>query len=148
LIDHFDYSKRYSSVHLTSYKQRYPQLFERLSELNWKYYIIYRACRIFYYVNFITTSFLLLFYYYGNYKTVTNLFTSFWFCNEKLSKGINLAKESLENTVGYSYHNTLSLSFNRIDTKFKRHNSTSNPESLNASINAVKSLSEIEETHL
>jgi hypothetical protein len=62
--------------------------------------------------------------------------------------GINLAKESLENTVGYSYHNTLSLSFNRIDAKFKRHNSTSNPESLNASINAVKSLSEIEETHL
>ena len=27
LIDHFDYSKRYSSVHLATYKQQYPLIF-------------------------------------------------------------------------------------------------------------------------
>ena len=102
------------------------------------------------------TSFVLLFFYYSNYKSATTLFTSFWFCNSKLSKGILVAKESLDNGIGYSYYNTLNLAFNRIDTKFKRHNSTSNPESqtnsnadsLNASYRNGLFCDQLEETKL
>ena len=48
-----------------------------------------------------------------------------------------VARDSVENVAGFSYYNTLNLSFNRIDPKFKRHYSTSNPVSLDASINSV-----------
>jgi len=146
LIDHFDYSKRYSSVHLATYKQQYPLIFERLSELNLKYYMVYRICSVIYLLNFLTTSAILLIYFYNDYKTVTGMFTNFWFCNSKLLKGKSIAKESFENNIGHSYYNTLSLSFNRIDPKFKRHDSTSNPDSLNASLRGT--FTELEETHL
>lgn len=150
LIDHFDYSKRYNSLHLSTYRQKYPQIFERLSDLNCKYFIIYKGASYLFYLNFIFTFILLSFFYYDNYKTIIGLFSSFWFCNTKLSRGSKIAQESVENNAGFSYYNTLSLSFNRIDSKFKRHNSTSNPESvinsLNNSINGT--FSDLEETHL
>jgi len=147
LIDHFDYSKRYNSVHLSSYRQKYPQIFERLSDLNWKYYVLYRVCRWVYYLNYLYTFLMLSIFYYKNYRTIISLFSSFWFCNLKLSRGIKIAEDSVENNTGYSYYNTLSLSFNRIDSKFKRHNSTSNPESAVNSLNNSMN-GKLEETHL
>ena len=150
LTDHFDYSKRYSSLHLSSYRQKYPQIFDRLFELNWKYYFLYNLGRYIYYLNFLYTFVTLSYFYFDSYKTIINLFSGFWFCNSKLTRGLKIAEDSLENNAGFSYYNTLSLSFNRIDPKFKRHNSTSNPESnadsLNNSLNG--GFLGLEETHL
>ena len=145
LIHHFDYSKKYSSVHLATYKQHYPQIFEELTDLNWKYYIIYKICRYIYLINFCLTIIILLTFYFQSYKTLTNLFMGFWFCFSKLNKGFNLAKESLDNSIGYSFHNTVSLSFNRIDMKFKRHASNSDViDSLNASFRSMPGMLETE----
>lgn len=135
LINHLDYSKRYGSLHLSSYKDRYPHIFERLKDLNLKYFFVYRISRVFFYLNFIITSIILTYFYYLDYRTITALFLNFWFCHSKLSKGIKIAKDSMENDGGFSYYNTINLSFNRIDPKFKRHQSTSNPVSLEASMN-------------
>jgi len=148
LIHHFDYSKKYSSVHLATYKQRYPQIFEELKDLNWKYFIIYKICRYIYFVNFCFTTIILFGFYFQSYKTITNLLMSIWFCLSKLNKGINVGKESLDNSIGYSFYNTVNLSFNRIDMKFKRHASNSDIiDSLNASFRSMPGVLE-NETHL
>lgn len=152
LVDHFDYSKRYSSVHLLSYKQNYPQIFDRLSELNWKYFCLYRLCKWVYFLNFIFTLIWFFGFYSYNFKTIIGLFSSFWFCYSKIYRGLKIAEDSLENTLGFSYYNTQSLPFNRIDQKFKRHNSTSNPPSnsvsLHDSLNGGFFLDELQETRL
>ena len=64
LINHLDYSKRYSSLHLSSYKDQYPHLFDQLSTLNVKYFLTYRIVRIAFYINFLTTSTALVYLYY------------------------------------------------------------------------------------
>ena len=130
LIDHLDYSKRYSSVHLTTYKDRYPDIFAKLNDINMKYFTIYKGAKYMLFVNAIVSTVILIFYYYYNYQTITSLFTNFWFCYSKITKGLSLAKESLDNSVGNSYYNTQSLSFNRIDPNFKVHDSTSNSAGL------------------
>jgi hypothetical protein len=54
LIKHFDYSRRYNSLHLQTYKQQYPALFEFLNILNSTYYRIYYITRIAYLINFVS----------------------------------------------------------------------------------------------
>jgi hypothetical protein len=148
LIQHFDYSKKYSSVHLATYKQRYPQLFEDLTDLNWKYYIIYRICKYIYLFNFCFTAIIVFGFYFQSYKTITNFLMSFWFCYSKLNKGCVVAKESLDNSIGYSFYNTVNLSFNRIEMKYKRHVSNSDViDSLNSSFRSIPGVLELE-THL
>lgn len=136
MVKHFDYSKKYSSLHLTTYRERYPHIFNKLSEMNLKYFITYKTTRIIFYINHTITCFVLLYFYYLSYQTITSLFINFWFCHGKLTKGLQVAKDSIENNIGYSYYNTVNMSFNRIDPGFKRHYSTSNPESNSDSLNA------------
>ena len=126
LVNHFDYSKRYNSLHLAVYKDRYPDLFLMLSTHNTRYYFGYSIVKYITLLNFIVSTFIIIKYYYNDYKTITTLFTNFWICWSKIRKGINIANDSLNNGIGYSYYNTQNLSFNRIDSNFKRHISNSN----------------------
>ena len=47
-------------------------------------------------------------------------------CYNKIGKGIQIGKDSKIQGIGYSYHNTLNLSYNRIDARIKKHISNSN----------------------
>ena len=126
LIKHFDYSRRYNSLHLQTYKTQYPALFEFLNILNSKYYRIYYITRIAYLINFVASSIYILTFNYANYTTATTLFTNIWFCWSKLASGINIASQSIKDGIGYSYYNKLNLSYNRIDVAYKTHQSNSN----------------------
>jgi hypothetical protein len=63
---------------------------------------------------------------YGDHTTITTLFTNIWFSWSKLASGMNVATLSLRDGIGYSYYNTLNLSYNRIDVAYKKHISSSN----------------------
>ena len=145
LINHLDYSKRYNSVHLATYKDQYPAIFDELAQYNFRYFIFYIITKWVFFINFFTSSFIIIYFYYLDYKTITSLVLSFWFSYSKIRKGLRISKDSLEVDSGFSYYNTLSLSFNRIDTKFKQHYSSSNIESLNSSFREEP---KHEETHL
>jgi len=60
-----------------------------------------------------------------DYKTITSMITNFWLVYSKVSKGLGIAQESLQNNLGIAYFNSQNLSFNRIDPHFKRHISNS-----------------------
>jgi hypothetical protein len=126
LIKHFDYSRRYNSLHLQTYKSQYPALFEFLNILNSKYYRIYYITRIAYLINFLASAIYILAFNYSNYTTPTTLFTNIWFCWSKLASGITIASQSIKDGIGYSYYNKLNLSYNRIDIAYKTHQSNSN----------------------
>jgi len=133
LINNFDYSRKYDSLHLTKYKKDYPDIFSKLETLNWQYYMIYYINRIFLYSNIIFSTTIIIYVNKLNYKTITSLFTNFWICFCKVNKGLDIAKQSIHHNIGYAYYNSLYLSFNRIDEKIKKHFSTSNLPSINNS---------------
>ncbi len=131
LVYHFDYSRRYHSLHLTKYHRDYPQLFSTLDTYNQPYYRIYRIARIIVIANIISSSIIIITMNYKaigliDYKTVTSLFTNFWLTFSKVSRGIAIACESLNSNLGIAYYNTQNLSFNRIDPLYKNHISNSN----------------------
>ena len=126
LIKHFDYSKRYDSLHLNKYSVMYPELFDVLISLNYRYYKVYYITRIISMTNFCISFGYIIYFNYLDYKTITTLFINLWFCWSKLSTGLCISKQSIENNVGYSYYNTQNMSFNRIDPQFKLHESNSN----------------------
>jgi hypothetical protein len=133
LVNHFDYSKRYDSLHLQTYKTRYPELFTHLKKINYDYYNLYYALRILYILNILCSASYIVGFNFLDYKTITSLLTSSWFCLSKIRNGIDVSKQSIEYEIGYSYYNIQNLSFNRIDPAFKKHYSTSNVNSLNDS---------------
>ena len=156
LVDHFDYSKRYSSLHLSVYKDRYPEIFSKLSKLNSNYYMAYKILKYIFLCNVILSSFIITHWFYDTYRTISTMFTNFWVCWTKITKGTVIAKDSLENGIGYSYYNVQNLSFNRIDPRFKQHVSNSNnisrvnsagdSDSLNSTVN--KNFFEYAEEHI
>lgn len=135
LINTFDYSKKYDSLHLSKYKKEYPELFVTLENYNWNYYMVYYINKIFLISNILFSSSIIIYINKVNYKTLTSLFINFWICYSKISKGLDIAKESIQHNIGYAYYNTQNLSFNRIDPKVKKHVSTSNLPSMNNSMN-------------
>lgn len=126
LVKTFDYSRRYSSLHLTKYKKDYPELFINLETFNQRYYKFYQIIKWMLYCNIICSSIVIIYSGYSGYQTITTLFTNFWISYTKITKGINIARESIHYGIGYSYYNTQSLSFNRIDARIKKHISNSN----------------------
>lgn len=131
LIRHFDYSRRYHSMHLTRYKNEYPDIFSALGIYNRQYYMVYRIVRIILYTNMIASACIIiamdsLATGNVNYKTITSMITNFWLAYSKVSRGLGIAKESLHGNLGIAYFNIQNLSFNRIDPHFKRHVSNSN----------------------
>jgi len=131
LIRHFDYSRRYHSMHLTRYKNEYPDIFSALGIYNRQYYMVYRIVRIILYANMIASVCIIIAMdslATGNvdYKTITSMITNFWLAYSKVSRGLGIAKESLHGNLGIAYFNIQNLSFNRIDPHFKRHVSNSN----------------------
>lgn len=140
LINNFDYSRKYDSLHLNKYKKEYPDIFSKLEKINWQYYMIYYINRIFLYSNIIFSTTIIIYVNKLNYKTITSLFTNFSICYSKINKGLDIAKESIHQNIGYAYYNSLYLSFNRIDGKIKKHFSNSNLPSMNNSrINSRRS---------
>jgi hypothetical protein len=125
LVRNLDYSKRYDSLHLKTYKRQYPELFNTLANINIAYYTVYRIALVLFIINTCISTSLVIGFNYIDYKTVTTLFTNSWFCFSKISKGIEISQESLKHGIGYSYYNTQNMSFNRIDASMKRHVSTS-----------------------
>jgi hypothetical protein len=126
LIRHFDYSKRYNSMHLTRYKLEYPDIFSNLSKLNWIYYLSYVIMKWISLLNTIITIIIIIKWNYKDYTTLTTLFINCWICYKKIHSGITISRDSLKNDIGYAYFNTQNISFNRIDPRFKRHQSNSN----------------------
>jgi hypothetical protein len=133
LINTFDYSKKYDSLHLSKYKKDYPDIFLNLENYNWNYYMVYYINKIFLISNILFSSVIIIYVNKENYKTITCLFTNFWICYSKISKGLDIAKDSIQYNIGYAYYNTQNLSFNRIDPQIKKHFSTSNLPSMNNS---------------
>jgi len=144
LITHFDYSNRYDNLHLTTYRTSYPRLFETLKPMNLKYQRLYKILRILCIINFLISSSIIVSLEFSDYKTVTTLFTNGYLIYSKYSKGLKVAGDSVASEIGYSYFNTQSISFNRIDSKYKTHHSNSNlensrnpnPEGSSGSINS------------
>lgn len=127
LIKNFDYSKRYNSIHLSKYKSDYAELFKMLKYLNNLYYYSYKCLCVIVLINIVISTVLVMKYNYNDYQTVTCLFVNFGSCCTKISCGLTVAQDSRLNEMGYSYFNTINLSYNRIDPTIKRHNSTSTP---------------------
>lgn len=126
LIHNFDYSRRYNSLHLTNYRREYPVLFNHLELLNSRYNWVYYITRLILFANIsISTSVIIATNYYG-YRTITTLITNFWICYSKISRGLQISRESLKHNLGIAYYNTQNLSFNRIDPARKHHISNSN----------------------
>ena len=80
LINTFDYSKKYDSLHLTKYKKEYPELFLTLENYNWNYYMVYYINKIFLISNIFFSSCIIIYINNDTYKTITCLFTNFWIC--------------------------------------------------------------------
>lgn len=126
LIHNFDYSRRYNSLHLTNYRREYPNLFNQLEIINRRYNWVYYITRLILFANIsISTSVIIATNYYG-YRTITTLITNFWICYSKISRGLQISRESLKHNLGIAYYNTQNLSFNRIDPARKHHISNSN----------------------
>lgn len=126
LVRTFDYSKRYNSVHLVKYKKDYPELFTLLERFNYRYYILYRIVKWILLCNIVCSCVIIIYSGYSGYKTITTLFTNFWICLTKVGKGLEIGKNSITRSIGYSYFNTQNLSYNRIDARIKKHISNSN----------------------
>jgi hypothetical protein len=131
LIGHFDYSRRYHSMHLTRYQRDYPDIFSSLGIHNRQYYIVYRIVRIILLANIIVSVCIIiamdaLATGSIDYKTITSMITNFWLAYSKVARGLGIAQESLHGNLGIAYFNIQNLSFNRIDPHFKRHISNSN----------------------
>ena len=126
LVRTFDYSKRYNSVHLVKYKKDYPELFILLERFNYRYYILYRIVKWILLCNIVCSCVIIMYSGYSGYKTITSLFTNFWICLTKVGKGLDIGKNSITRSIGYSYFNTQNLSYNRIDARIKKHISNSN----------------------
>jgi len=131
LIGHFDYSRRYHSMHLTRYQRDYPDIFSSLGIHNRQYYIVYRIVRIILLANIIVSACIIiamdaLATGSIDYKTITSMITNFWLAYSKVARGLGIAQESLNGNLGIAYFNIQNLSFNRIDPHFKRHISNSN----------------------
>lgn len=126
LISNFDYSPRYHSLHLSKYKREYPDLFSTLEKVNRRYNIIYYITRKFLIANIIISSSIIIHFNYADYKTITSLFTNFWISYSKISRGLEISRESLRRGIGIAYYNTQNLNFNRIDPSKKHHLSNSN----------------------
>lgn len=151
LLNTFDYSKRYDSLHLRHYISQYPEIFKNLERMNKTYYLIYFCITWIWLVNSIVSTIFILGFNYSSYQTLTILFSNLWFCWSKLLKGLQIGKESIKNNLGYSYYNTLNLSFNRLDAKIKNHISTSDLDpvpSLNASFNNASFNNAFYEVHI
>jgi len=125
LITNFDYSPRYHSLHLTKYKREYPTLFTTLENVNRRYNMIYYITRLVLVANIIISSSIIVHSNYANYKTITTLFTNFWISYSKISRGLQISRESLKRGIGIAYYNTQNLNFNRIDPAMKHHISNS-----------------------
>ncbi len=126
LIRTFDYSRKYSSVHLTKYKSDYPEIFHLLEWYNTIYYKFYLITKWICIINNLYSWIVIIYFRYASYKTITALFTNSWICYSKVSKGLQIGKDCKTQGIGYSYHNTQNLSFNRIDARIKKHISNSN----------------------
>ena len=131
LIGHFDYSRRYHSMHLTRYQRDYPDIFSSLGIHNRQYYMVYRIVRIILLANIIVSACIIiamdaLATGSIDYKTITSMITNFWLAYSKVARGLGIAQESLNGNLGIAYFNIQNLSFNRIDPHFKRHISNSN----------------------
>ena len=137
LVNHFDYSKRYDSLHLRTYRLTYPDIFSKLEIINKNYLLIYQISRVLFLINYVVSSIILDF---SDYKAITAFFTNGWVVWGKINKGLEIGRESLSHQIGYSYYNSQNLSFNRIDVHIKKHVSISRisspPISFNASLNA------------
>jgi uncharacterized membrane protein YgcG len=125
LIRTFDYSRKYSSVHLTKYKTDYPDVFKQLGWYNIIYYQLYRYLRIICVLNIIYSYVAIIYFRYAGYRTITSLFTNSWICYNKVIKGLQIGKECCTGGIGFSYYNTQNLSYNRIDARIKKHISNS-----------------------
>lgn len=128
LIKTFDYSRKYSSVHLTKYKQDYPEIFTHLEWYNKYYYRLYKVSRIILLINIIYSWICIINFRYADYRTITTLFTNSLICYNKIKKGIQVGKDCIKHNIGYSYYNTVNLSYNRIDAKIKKHTSNSSTQ--------------------
>lgn len=133
LIENFDYTSRYSEVHLATYKDLYPTLFSELNRKNIQYNLIYRIMRGLYIVNLVISGVILFFLgSYYDYRSITTFATNNYITWTKISNGLKLTQKN-KGSIGYSYYNMRNLSFNRIDDRNKTHISA--PASLNGSIN-------------
>lgn len=131
LVRHFDYSRRYHSLHLTRYKRDYPEIFTALGIHNHRYFIVYRIAQSILIINIITSISIIITMNVlatntVDYKTITTMITNFWLAYSKVARGLGIAQESLLGNLGIAYFNSQNLSFNRIDPHFKRHISNSN----------------------
>lgn len=117
MISNFDYNEHLADLHLSTYKNEYQTLFQKLKKYNYMYFMIYKTIRLIYVLNFIFSAVLVYHYYYLDYRSITVLLTNILLCWQKIIKGIEISKDSYIGDLAYSYFNVKNLSFNTIDKK-------------------------------
>lgn len=121
MITNLEYDSTKPEEHILSLKIDYPDIIEQLQNYNKKYIKAYKIIRIFYILNFIFSSILILHYYYFSYQSVTVLVTNTILCWDKITNGLKIANNSYNKEYAYSYFNIKHLCFNDIDPKLKKN---------------------------
>jgi len=121
LISHFDYEEEEDDLHLTTYRQTYPEVFVKLDSFNKSYFKTYFYLGYLYIFNFIVSAVLVLYYYYYDYRSATVLLTNVALCWTKVRQGNKLSKLSYDKGLAYSFFNIKNLSFNTMDKKWSRN---------------------------
>jgi hypothetical protein len=108
-------------LHLTTYRQTYPEVFVKLDSFNKSYFKTYFYLGYLYIFNFIVSAVLVLYYYYYDYRSATVLLTNVALCWTKVRQGNKLSKLSYDKGLAYSFFNIKNLSFNTMDKKWSRN---------------------------
>lgn len=120
MIEYFDYEKEADELHLSTYRQIYPEVFKILDNFNKAYFKAYSYLKYVYVINFFFSAILVLYLYYYDYRSVTVLLTNVALCWAKITHGNQLSKDSLQKGIAYSFFNVKNLSFNVMDKKWLR----------------------------
>lgn len=129
LIKHLEFNNNYSDNHLTTHKNEYPEIFNRLTHYNKRYAKTYSVLKYIFIINFIFSAILVLHFYYMDYRTVTTLLTNVALCWSKVMTGSSLADNSYKNEMAISYYNTKFVYFNTIDSEYIKKNTNNIEES-------------------
>jgi hypothetical protein len=118
---HFDFDAKESNTFINSFRNEHLTLFRKLHTYNRLYYRGYQIISIVYFINVVSSCFILYRYYY-DFTTVTVLATNVFLCCSKLYNGLIVSKTSLDNNIPKCYSSKMYVTFNVIDDTHKIKN--------------------------
>ena len=114
LIVKFDHSDKEDDFNLKTLQQLacHDALFQKLDALNQRYFKIYFHLRFVFVLNFLFSMILIYAFYFLDYKSITVLLTNVALCWNKIQKGIQISRQSLQERLAYSFFQVKNISFN------------------------------------